>query len=302
MIEALLPHKGYGGGLKKISPPWGVERATSIYLVLEPMMTEKSLLASLEAAAAALGLPSPHDGRKSLARNPAGKKWKTRQPKDLLGMAWHQELGWGSIEAVAKYHTGKDSHLAKGGVESLGYTLAIRRNGQIVLGNDLDRAPWSQGYAGRPGDENAEFLSVMFEGLFHGEGVTDPSAGEPNDAQMLAGLALWRICRRAWGWAEDGLCGHFLFGKPSCPGSTLETLVNAVRSNLPATPAYDFATVAGRQRALKDLGFLKADADGIWGPASKGALTAFQVKAGLAADGVWGPNTEAAVRKALGRK
>ena len=62
-----------------------------------------------------------------------------------------------------------------------------------MLCNDLDRAVWSQGNGGRPGDENAEFLAVMFEGFFGGPGVTDPSVGEPNDAQLLAGLALWRL-------------------------------------------------------------------------------------------------------------
>jgi hypothetical protein len=214
-------------------------------------------------------------------------------------MAWHQELGWGSVEAVARYHTGKNSHLAKGGVRSISYTFAIRRDGQIVLCNDLDRAVWSQGFKGRPGDENAEFLSVLFEGLFHGEGVTDPTAGEPNSRQMLAGLALWSVCRDLWKWKEDCLHGHFHFGKPACPGATLQTVVQAVRVNVekPAKPL--FGTVASRQEALKTLGFYKGKADGVWGPVSKGALTAFQAKAGLPADGIWGPVTEAAIRDRL---
>jgi len=266
------------------------------------MITEKSLLASLNSCFMGMGMPEPFDGRKTLVRNLAGKKWKSRNVGKLQGMVWHQELGWGSVEAVAQYHTGQNSHLAKGGTESIGYTFAIRRNGQIVLGNNLDKAPWSQGYAGRPGDENGEFISVMFEGMFRGNGVTDPSAGEPNYLQMLSGLVLWHSCKNAWGWAEDALGGHFLFGKPSCPGDTLEAVVKAVRVNRPAPSAYDFSTVTGRQKSLKDLGFYSGAMDGNWGPQSKGALTAFQIKAKLAGDGVWGPVSEAAIRKALEKR
>lgn len=262
---------------------------------------EAEILKSMSAGVRGLALPAPKDLREKLVRNAKGVKWKSRNVDALKGLVWHQELGWGSVEAVALYHTSKDSHLAKGGVESIAYTWAIRRDGQVVLCNDFGRATWSQGYKDRPGDENAEFMSVMYEGLFRGEHVTDPSAGEPNEEQLLAGLILWRICKQAWGWHSDDLYGHFHFGKPSCPGSTLGTVVEAVRGNAPK-PSYDFGTVQGRQQALKDLGFYKGGVDGSWGPQSKGALTAFQAANDLAADGVWGPQTEAAVLRALKAK
>ncbi len=127
---------------------------------------ETKILKMLDATAQALKMKAPLDGRDTLAKNPTGKKWKQRDPEALQGLVWHQELGWGSVENVAKYHTGKQSHLHDGGVESIAYTFAIRRNGQIVLCNSLNKAPWSQGFKGRKGDENAEFLSVMFEGFF----------------------------------------------------------------------------------------------------------------------------------------
>lgn len=261
---------------------------------------QDDLLKSLRSGVRGLGLPAPRDARDELPRNPGGRKWKVRDTGALKGLVWHQELGWGSIEAVAHYHTGRDSHLVDGGAESIAYTWAVRRDGQILLCNDLDRATWSQGYRGRSGDENAEFMSAMYEGLFAGEGVTDPSAGHPNEEQLLAGLILWRVCRRAWNWQADDLYGHYHFGKPSCPGRSLEAVVEAVRANRPRRE-YDFASVTGRQQALERLGFYSGAIDGLWGPNSKGALVRFQSDHGLAADGVWGPRTEAAVRGALDR-
>ena len=259
---------------------------------------ESDVLEKLASAIKGLGVPEPLDGRGLMATNPDGKQWKSRDIGSLKGLVWHQGLGWGSVEAVAKYHTSKNSHLKEGGVESIAYTWAIRRNGQIVLCNDFSKATWSQGFRGRTGDENAEFMSVMFEGLFHGEHVTDPSAGDPNEEQFLAGLVLWRVCRNVWGWQSDDLYGHYHFGKPSCPGAALSTVIDAVRVNAPK-PAYDFGKVHDRQQALKTLGYYTAEVDGQWGAMSKGALINFQADHGLAADGVWGPRTQAAMNKAL---
>ncbi len=259
---------------------------------------EQKVLVRISKASKGLGILEPFDGRSSLKRNPRGKKWKKRNVDALKGMVWHQELGWGSVEAVAKYHTGKNSHLHGTGAESIAYTFAIRRDGQIVLCNDLKKAPWSQGFKGRAGDENAEFMSVMFEGLFKAPGVTDPSAGEPNDKQLMAGLTLWHVCREEWGWKENDLYGHYHFGKPACPGDTVQTLIDSVRANV-QTPEYNFGTVEGRQQALKDLGFYAGAVDGSWGPQSRGALILFQEKHGLAADGLWGAETERAVVGAI---
>lgn len=259
---------------------------------------ESTIINRLIESSKALNFPQPHDGRTDLPVNAGGKKWKTRNADQLKGLVMHQELGWGTVENVAKYHTGADSHLHQGGVESIAYTWAIRRNGQIVLCNDFDKATWSQGYKGRPGDENAEFMSVMYEGLFQGEGVTDPSAGQPNDVQMLAGLMLWHVCKTEWQWDATDLYGHFLFGKPACPGNTFQTMIEAIRVNT-LKPEFDFTTVKGRQQALKQLAYYTKAVDGDWGPGSKSALVRFQAENNLVADGIWGPKTEAAMLRAL---
>lgn len=259
---------------------------------------EKMLLEKLALPMNGLSLPEPLDGRTLLATNPKGKKWKKRVVTKLRGLVWHQELGWGSVESVARYHTGAKSHLHDGGVESIAYSWAIRRTGQIVLCNNLSKAVWSQGYAGRKGDENSEFMSVMFEGLFNGEGMADYAAGEPNHVQMLSGLILWHICKEAWAWKADDLYGHYLFGKAACPGNTLERIIEAVRINV-EEQAFDLGTVKGRQAALNFLGYEAGTADGVWGPASKGALIRFQLDSGVAPDGIWGTQTKLALTKAL---
>jgi hypothetical protein len=256
------------------------------------------LLPKLEATSAALGTLAPVDARTLLQRNPNVTGWGRRTVGALKGMCWHQALSWGSVESVAIYHTGAQSHLRAGGVESISYTFAIRRNGEILLCNDLGDRVWSQGFRGRDGDENAEFLSVMFEGFFRGPDVTDLTAGEPTDDQVLAGLTLWRACRDLWGWDASDLYGHYHFGKPACPGYTLQGVIDAVRSHAPQQ-RFDLGTTLGRQRALQALGFYEGRLDGDWGPVSKGALIAFQNAHDLVPDGVWGPKSEAAVRSAL---
>ena len=75
---------------------------------------EQEVLGRITTASQGLGILEPFDGRGSLKKNPRGKKWKPRDVDALKGMVWHQELGWGSVEAVAKYHTGKNSHFPIG--------------------------------------------------------------------------------------------------------------------------------------------------------------------------------------------
>jgi hypothetical protein len=258
---------------------------------------EKKLLAMLMEKMKVLGLQEPIDVRDSLPVNAEGRKFKTRLIHKLDGLVWHQELAWNSIEAVAKYHTGPQSHVVEGGTESILYTLAIDESGRIHLCNDFNKSTWSHGDRDRPGDENAEFMSVMFVGDFKGEGHVSSRSGEPNRKQMLAGLALWDVCRELWGWSDSQLYGHFDFGKPACPGNTLRAMILAIRAN--AGVSVDLSSIKGRQTALNLLGYYVGSIDGMWGPASKQALVGFQSRNGLVADGVWGKNTEAMIKTKL---
>jgi len=258
---------------------------------------EQKLLGALTTAVAGLSLPKPVDLRGLLVPNMNAQPWHTRSIDKLKGLVWHQELGWSTVEDVHAYHTGANSHLAEGGVETIAYTLAIRRNGQICLCNDLHKATWSQGYAKRAGDENTEFISVMYEGNFNYESG-DP-AGEPNDDQILAGMILWDICKCLWGWDAFDLYGHFDFGKPACPGRTLSVIIAAVRANRPRVKDYDFTKVTGRMQALADTGFYAGAIDGIPGKYFHMAIRKFQMTHGLVADGLWGKNTERKMRSLI---
>lgn len=176
-------------------------------------------------------IPLPGDLRNKLNTNlGGGKAWRLREPQELKGLVFHQELGWGTVENVAKFHTSPESNLYPGGVESIAYTFAIRRDGQVVLCNDFDKSTWSHGTKDRPGNENAEFMSVMFEGFFNYDGCANLDGGEPTLQQMQSALLLWYFSRKLWGWDNTALYGHYHFGKDKCPGNTLRAIIEAVRA------------------------------------------------------------------------
>ena len=257
---------------------------------------EEALLLRLTVIMDGLGLACPLDARKTLPVNPNGIKFRLRDVNALKGLAAHQELGWGSVRGVSAYHISHANHAAKGqGTESIMYTGAIDEEGRFYLCNNMNKSTWSQGDASRSGDENKEFLSIMFVGNFHGEGHRGSRWGEPNHRQMLCFMALWQVCKDLWGWNDDDLYGHYHFGKSACPGNTLKAVINAIRSN--AFP--NLQEVKGRQEALKSLGYYRGAIDGMWGAVSKAALILFQGENGVSPDGRWGATTENVIRKRL---
>jgi hypothetical protein len=246
--------------------------------------------------------PGIEDLRDTLATNP-DHQWKKRDPKDIRGIVFHQELGWSSVEDVAKYHTGPKSHLRQGGVHSISYTFAIRRDGSLCLCNDLENKTWSQGMRGNDIDENAAFLGIMFEGMFRGEGVTSAKAGEPTLAQIKTGIQFWETMRDFYKLPNECLYGHYHWGKPACPGNTLQTLIESIRADedvyrTPEPEDLAFTTPKSRQAGLHALGY-SIGVDGIWGNGSKSTLKKFQADQGIGADGLWGPTTEKTLEKAL---
>jgi len=199
------------------------------------------------------------------------------------------------IFGIARYHVGPN-HISSTGCPGICYPRAITGDGVIHQLHDLDVATWSQGWRRRPGDENADYLGVLIMGFF--KSPTYPHEGEPTLAQLRTVLNLWDACRDVWTTWRTGpaIMGHFDLGKPACPGTTLETLIRALRANQPAAavPGVDLNTTKGRQRFLADAGHYRGQIDGIWGHRSKQALIDFQRTAGLVPDGIWGPRTEAA--------
>jgi peptidoglycan hydrolase-like protein with peptidoglycan-binding domain len=67
----------------------------------------------------------------------------------------------------------------------------------------------------------------------------------------------------------------------------------------PLQPGDQGTEVKVLQRALASLGYSTGAADGVYGPATKSAVEAFQKAAKLTADGILGPQTLAALKNAL---
>lgn len=174
---------------------------------------------------------------------------------------------------------------------------------------------------------NRHGLGVCMAGCFRSEHYPNnplaQSAPDPSAWNAMEQLVLGYLLPHHGLTAEDGLYGHFDYGKPACPGDWLEQWVRHQRGeSVPhpkdeylddpdpedqgktSKPTTEFASVASRQQALIDLGYDlgKWGADGKWGNASKGALLAFQDSSNLVVDGVWGPKTEQAIKKALEAK
>lgn len=273
-------------------------------------MDDREFLELLGEEARKEGLPEPVDLRQVLPRHPS-RLWDRRDVDGLEGMTFHQFLCNATTEQVAKFHCGPHSGVRKGGAPSLPYTGAIRPTGQFVLANDLAEKTWSHGTRKIAGDENYKYMAVALEGMFPGPGFAHKDAAPPTFEQLLAIRVLWRVCGRAWGWAETACYGHNHWGKPACPGYAAQDEIEAIRNEPVSWPVrdqtpemipgrgYSLAETTGRQQALIDLAFLKGAADGMWGPMSKGALEAFQEARRLEVDGVWGMATEREMVSAL---
>lgn len=219
------------------------------------------------------------------------KKWEKRDPTKLKGAVVHQSLeNYGSAAGNAKYHVGPN-HISETGLPGLSYTLFIEKSGRVILANSVDCKTYSQGYGGRPGDENEEFLSICVGGNFSAPGYVGTQKPTQNQLDALANT--WHHLKKIWPWTDENLFGHYHFGKPTCPGNDLTDFIESIR---PVT----FTTQIERQKALAKLGFYKGDVDGMWGPVSKAALVEFQKSVGLISDGVWGDKTSMAVKEALG--
>ena len=219
------------------------------------------------------------------------KKWEERDPAELKGLVVHQSLEeYGTASGNAKYHVGPN-HISEDGLPGLSYTIFIERAGRAILANPVERKTYSQGYGGRLGDENEEFLSICVGGNFSAPGYAGTQTPTPAQTDLLA--KVWEHLKLTWGWFNSDLYGHAHFGKPTCPGNELMEFIEAHRPIV-------FMSANERQRILAKLGYYKGNVDGHWGPASKTALVEFQRTAGLIPDGVWGDKTSEAVKTAIG--
>tara|TARA_Y100000310_G_scaffold339251_1_gene431377 strand:+ start:971 stop:1693 length:723 start_codon:yes stop_codon:yes gene_type:complete len=224
----------------------------------------------------------------------ATKNFASRDPAKLLGMTGHHSAGPNGgpekFEAVAKYHI-KANHVSSSGCPGILYTAGIPDGGEVCIFHDLEVATWSQGYRDRAGDENEEFLAILVLGSF-----TSPhhSGSEPTLEQLHSFTTVLMVCKDIWGPAFD-FTGHFQFGKPACPGGTLESIIKAAATHV----AGIFDTMLEIQTVLKKLGYAPGPLDGLSGPMTRSALCSFQKDQGLGVTGETDPKTKAALAQAL---
>lgn len=214
------------------------------------------------------------DLRGKLATNP-NHQWKKRSTADLQGIVFHQTLGNTSLENVAKYHTGPQSHINPGGVHSISYTIGIRKSGEICVMNDIEDVTWSQGMKGNDIDENKCFIGVVCEGLFGWDPLITEhekqKVGNPTPEQMASVKKVWDTLAKMFNFDIKDIYGHNDWGKPACPGTVITGFITSTRNQYNFDSANNKREIA---RFLKEFGF--AD------------IKTFQSKYSLAPDGVWG--------------
>lgn len=230
-----------------------------------------------------------HDRRDDLPRHKT-KCWETVPMDRRRGFCFHHAGADGTIENAAQYH------VAVRRWPGLAYSLAICNAGSLTIANNLDVRTYSQGDANKQGDENARWIGVLVNGFFRSPGF-GPADGarEPTVEQIRTVVELIRFGQM------NGLgdtTGHYMFGKPACPGTTIESIIRAARFH---AFNFDLDTAAGRQAALAALGYYVGAIDGIWGFQSRAALAEFQRDAGIMIDGIWGPESRAAVVRYLNK-
>jgi hypothetical protein len=81
---------------------------------------------------------------------------------------------------------------------------------------------------------------------------------------------------------------------PASPATPATTLPDAVLK--PGSSGDDVKTL---QRALASAGHSPGAVDGVFGPKTEQAVTAFQTSAGITADGIYGPKTKSALEQQL---
>ncbi len=223
-----------------------------------------------------------------------GATWKKRDVNGIIGMCYHQALGNTNVDQTIRYQIGSNSHF-KNKPPSGCYTGFVSKNGTYYIINNLRDRTWSQGTTKTPGDENALYFAVCFQGAFTYPNMDSWSKGickEPSAAQLKAASGIWLKSQEYFKWDNGMLLGHYHFGKRACPGTELEKIVEHYRSLAPAGLAtFELSTLKGMQRALESLGYNPGPADGIMGVKTQTAIKNFQEDCGITVDGIPGPNT-----------
>jgi len=212
---------------------------------------------------------------------PRGKgAWPERECEDILGQCAHQNgsANFNRPKDTAGYHTGEDNHITPGtGLPTTVYHMMFPDlPGPGWLVTDLLARTYGQGASDRggyPGDENTHLIAMLIMGGYKGPGYKGYK-DRPSPHQMSNFWKATAWLQHVFGYGDEGLFGHYHFGKSACPGYYVMDKIEGKRAEAP-----DLKTDKDWQESLLrwDADCLpQFGADGWWGNESKAALRRFQ--------------------------
>jgi hypothetical protein len=226
-------------------------------------------------------------------------EWPEVKSSDRLGLCLHQNgsNNFKNYKGTADYHTSKNNHITPDRpMPSTCYDIMIPDSPgpAVVTGNFLDRK-YAQAH-GTPGDENRHLLAVLVMGGYKGPGYRGyAEVPSPHQMRNLDKVIAW--FQHLFGFGDEGLFGHFNFGKSSCPGYWGMEYLEARRSGI---KSLDNPTEW--QKALKMWNpdaLPKYGVDGDWGGESKYWLCKFQQEMKIKAQGFQDDFTELLLMRAV---
>lgn len=237
------------------------------------------------------------DKRAEMPKGPGA--WPKVKASDRCGAVLHQNgsKNFTRPKSTAAYHTSKDNHISPGGMPSTVYDIMVPDipGPPWVTADFLDRK-YSHA-ASNPGDENRHLLAILVMGGYRGPGYR--GYAEQPSAHQLKGLeSVVNWLQHVFGFGDEGLFGHFNFGKSSCPGYWGMAWLEDRKSGI-----VGLASVKDWQNALlmwNDKALPKYGADGDWGGESKYWLRLFQEDANIKRSGFQDEITELFLMRATG--
>lgn len=225
------------------------------------------------------------------------KRWPNRPLEKVLGCCIHQNAGGNDPRETAKYHTSKQNHITPGRpLPSICYHMAIPDGYKVpLLVANLNWRLYAQA-SKTSGDENTHLISILVMGDFEAPGYKGSTAG-PSSMQLKNLEIAIEWLQRIFGFGDEGIFGHYHFGKAQCPGYVLERFIEGRRIKV-----FDLKTPRDWQLALLNWNkkcLPKYGADGMWGMESKQALIKFQQKMNIQVTGVRDVFTELLLIKGM---
>ncbi len=212
------------------------------------------------------------------------RRWRIRQLSSIRKIIVHQELGESSIENVNAYHISTKNHISPKGCPRICYHYGIRKNGEVVQMNELSSVVW------HTSGHNTSGIGIMMVGNFSGLGNTTAQS-EPTSEQLESLAQLIIYLQNAFNLTNQDVYGHYHFGKPSCPGYTIQEWVESKRNELSSNIENVQKSISEIQKRLNQLGYTAGVVDGIMGVKTLSAIRNFQSDNHLIVDGVVGPQT-----------